>query len=127
MTTFDYTPEFHSNKPKFLTYLGSMAAFQVPGLVASSVVSNHKLTYPLFQYHEGVMKLFFFFERPDEYNQRPYSVYKIKKKNALVTYLPIPTTLLSILADGKKKKLPLVDFSFGFCNKLPALVLERAK
>lgn len=127
MLNFDnFKPEFTCIKPVRISVIGSMMGLYVSKLISQSYLFDKKFTYPLIVEHQGKMKLAYFLEKPSEYNEAFYKIYRIdKKKKGISTYLPVPTSALSVLGGSPGKKRPFVSYSIGFSNKLLVILLER--
>ena len=114
---------FTCEKSIKITTLGNITAIYINKMIGETFLANQKFVYPDLVLHEEQMKIAFYFEKPRDYSEKIYKLYKIKRKGSLGYYVPIPAQLQRILF--KSNKNPLINYKIGVSNKIMMILLEK--
>ena len=117
--------EYKTTEPKKIVPIGDVWAIYMNKVLCQTFIHNWEYVYPILVQHEGKTKLAFYTSRPNEYWDKGYKIYFLKRNGHTVTYIPIPTHLKPFLLDGRSKN-KLVNMSIGCDDKNRWIVfLER--
>lgn len=119
----NFKAQFTPEKPTRVVVLGSSDVVYMPKMVAQSFLFNRNILYPVIRTSQDKSILVIFFDKPKEYYEKCYKIYRIKRKNGYATFIPVPKSLRPVLASSSKR--PLITYSLGLLDKQMVIVMEK--